>query len=419
MRKGFIGFIIISILCAGTKVSAQATAKSDTNIIKQHVKILASPSMQGRGTGQKGEKKASAYITKQAKQLKLKPKGDKKFLQPFSFELKLPNPENPHGEMISKGLLKGNNVIAYLDNAAEYTIVIGAHYDHLGLGNLGSSREANPDGKIHHGADDNASGVAGALELARMLQNNGKIEFHNYLFVFFSGEEQGLIGSKYFTNNPSIELDKVNYMINLDMVGRMNPDTKKLVVHGVGTSPEFGETLNKNNASLLSLNFDSSGTGPSDFTSFYLKNIPVLGFFSGQHEDYHKSSDLPELLNYKGQAEIIDFIYRMILDLDDKPKLEFTKTKDKQEGRMKFKVSLGIMPDYTFSGVGLRVDGVSSDKPAEKAGILSGDIIVYLHNREIKTIQDYMSVLGELDKGIKTNVKVKRGEMDLDLEIQF
>ncbi len=410
--------IIILLLIALVAPHLSAQIISIDNLQK-HIYTLASDDYAGRGTGEKGESKAAKYIAKELKKLNLDPKGTKKYYQDFSFNLKLMNPDNPHGPMVDKGEIKGKNVIGWVDNAAQYTVVIGAHYDHLGEGALGGSREANPEGKIHHGADDNASGVAAMLELARYLQTNDRIEEHNYLFIFFSGEEEGLQGSKYWSENPTVPLESISYMINMDMVGRLDSVSRTLVVHGIGTNPIFGSMLDIANSKNLSLVHDSTGVGPSDFTSFYRKDIPVLGFFTGQHADYHKETDTPEKINYKGEKEVIELIVNLVNQLDTIPKMEFQKTKEKQMGRTKFKVTMGIMPDYTFSGTGVKVDGVSDDKPAFLAGIKAGDIITQVGDMEIKDMSDYMKLLGSLEKGDQRVVKVQRGEETLELNITF
>src|SRR5579872_3506795 len=203
-------------------------AQIDELKIKQHIKIQSADSLQGRGTGSDGERMAASYIESQFKKMKLKPLGEQKgYRQSFPFK------GGVHGTG-AEG--KANNIVAFIDNGSANTIIIGAHYDHLGLGENGSSLDANPQGKIHNGADDNASGVAGLIELANYFQKNKKKEKYNFLFLAFSGEELGLFGSKYFTENPTIDLAKVNYMINLDMIGRLDPVTKSLAVSGTGTS---------------------------------------------------------------------------------------------------------------------------------------------------------------------------------------
>jgi hypothetical protein len=383
-----------------------------TERIREHIKVLASDSMQGRGTGKEGERMAAAYIQVQFKKLKLTAKGDeKKYLQAFSFK------GGAHGEGESG---TANNVAAYLDNKAATTVIIGAHYDHLGMGDQGSSLDANPQEKIHNGADDNASGVAGVLELARYFATNNVKEKNNFLFLCFSGEELGLHGSKYFTEHPSIDLANVNYMINMDMIGRLDPQTKNLLVHGTGTSPVWEPLLKKLESENLNIKTDSSGVGPSDHTSFYLKNIPVLHFFTGSHSDYHKPTDDYEKINAEGEAHVLKLIAQVINSLDAQPKLAFLTTKTKPMGtRSAFKVTMGLMPSYSSDVEGLKVDGVTEGRPAQKAGIATGDVITQMGDMVIKDIQNYMEALGKFEKGQTIPVKVKRGTEVLTLLVTF
>ncbi len=306
---------------------------------------------------------------------------------------------------------------AYLDNGAAHTIVIGAHYDHLGLGHDRNSLEANAEGKIHNGADDNASGTAGVLELARYFAQNGVREQHNFLFLCFSGEELGLVGSKKFTENPTIDLNSVSFMINMDMIGRLNAE-KRLMVGGVGTAPDFVPTATRL-ANGLTIKQDSAGIGPSDHTSFYLKNIPVIFFFTGQHADYHKPSDDIDKVNFEGTAEVLNYALRIIDALDATPKLAFQQTKSKQDETRGFKVTLGIMPDYTYDGEGVHVAGETDGKPASKAGVHRGDNIIALGEHTVKSMQDYMKALGAFKKGDSTQVKVKRGDEVKELPVTF
>ncbi|HZW64744.1 MAG TPA: M20/M25/M40 family metallo-hydrolase, partial [Hanamia sp.] len=198
-----------------------------------------------------------------------------------------------------------HNVIGYIDNGAPYTIILGAHYDHLGFGDDHNATDPGVH-EIHNGADDNASGTAAVLELAKMVKDS-KLNKNNFLFVCFSGEELGLLGSKYFTEHPGISLDAVNYMINMDMIGRLDDATKTLIIGGYGTSPEWSKILPEKTKSL-NVKFDSTGIGPSDHTSFYLKNIPVLFFFTGMQKDYHKATDDADKINYTGELRIIQYI---------------------------------------------------------------------------------------------------------------
>ncbi len=384
----------------------------DSKRIQSNIQKLADDSFAGRGTGTEGEKKAASYIVTEFKKLKLEPRGDNNnYLQSFSFR------RGVHGE---GEVGTANNIVGFLDNQSASTIIIGAHYDHLGLDGQGSSLDANPKDKIHNGADDNASGVAGVLELARYFSSNKVKEKHNFLFLCFSGEELGLLGSKYFADHSTVDLVSVNYMINMDMIGRLDPQSKLLIVHGTGTSPVWQPLLTKLSNDKLNIKTDSSGTGPSDHTSFYLKDLPVLHFFTGSHSDYHKPSDDSNKINAVGEAEVLKLIVKIIESTDDQPKLAFLKTKSKmQAGRSSFKVTMGIMPSYASDVVGLKVDGVSDGKPAQKAGIQTGDIIVQMADFEIKDIQNYMDALGKFEKGQTIPVKVKRNKEMVDLSVTF
>lgn len=313
----------------------------------------------------------------------------------------------------------GRNVIAYLDNKASNTVILGAHYDHLGYGEDHNSLYNGTEKMIHNGADDNASGTAALMELSRLLKNS-KYKNNNYLFIAFSGEELGLYGSKYFTEHPTIDMNKVTYMINMDMLGRLNDSTHGLTIGGYGTSPSWSSTLAIADEKYFKINIDSSGTGPSDHTSFYRKNIPVLFFFTGTHSDYHKPSDDADKINYAGETKVLKYIYTVVEKLNDqKEKLAFTKTRELQTVRASFKVTMGIMPDYTFNGAGVKVDGVTENRPASRAGIQTGDVITQLGEHKVTSVETYMQALGKFSKGDKTTVKFKRGTEDKEAEIQF
>ncbi|MGB0879476.1 MAG: M28 family peptidase, partial [Polaribacter sp.] len=382
--------------------------------IKEDVLFLASDKLEGRQTGTSGEKKAAEYISKRFKNLGLMPKGTKDFLQPFTFKPKT----NPHGEVQftknADGTITGNNVIGMLDNKAKNTVIIGAHYDHLGFGGEGSLYRDSIKA-VHNGADDNASGVAVLLNLASKLRQ--KNTNNNYLFMAFSGEEMGLLGSNYFVKNPTINTKAVSYMINMDMVGRLKKDSA-LAVYGTGTSPIFKQILKSHNNNFKLIQRES-GVGPSDHTSFYLANIPVLHFFTGQHEDYHKPSDDSEKLNYKGMETISSYIFNIISDLDDNGKLPFRKTKNESEEVPRFKVGLGVIPDYLFDGKGMRIDGISEDKPAQKAGLQKGDIVVQLGDSLVTDMMSYMRALSVYKKGDTTKVIVKRNGQEVATKINF
>jgi aminopeptidase YwaD len=314
----------------------------------------------------------------------------------------------------------GYNVIGYIDNGARTTVILGAHFDHLGYGEDGNSLLRTGEKLIHNGADDNASGTAALIELARILKS-GKAKNNNYLFIAFSGEELGLFGSKYFTEHSTIDLTTANYMINMDMVGRLNDSTKTLAIGGYGTSPQWATVINAQDKNMpFAIKIDSSGSGPSDHTSFYRKDIPVLFFFTGQHRDYHRPSDDAERINYEGELKIINYINRVITNLNKQnQKLAFLKTREVQMGMTSFRVTLGIMPDYTYSGAGVRADGVTEGRPAAKAGLKAGDVIIKLGENVVSSVETYMQALNKFSKGEKTKVTYKRGEEILESEIQF
>lgn len=315
----------------------------------------------------------------------------------------------------------GHNVIGYIDNGAATTVVLGAHFDHLGYGEDGRSRLTTGEHLIHNGADDNASGTAAVIELARILKTS-KAKNNNYLLIAFSGEELGLFGSKYFTEHPTVDLGKIDYMINMDMVGRLNDSSKVVTLGGYGTSPEWGEIFPSFNKKKMDFTFryDSSGTGPSDHTSFYRKDIPVLFYFTGLHADYHKPTDDFDKINYTGELLIIKQIYNLIEKLNTQSKLVFTKTRETQTTTSaRFSVSLGIMPDYTFSGSGVRADGVIDGRPAQKAGLQAGDVIMQIGEFNVSSLENYMQALGKFKKGEKTKVKFKRGEQIMEADVEF
>lgn len=313
----------------------------------------------------------------------------------------------------------GHNVIGLMDNGAPITVIIGAHYDHLGMGEDGNSLFPGVEKQVHNGADDNASGTAALIELYKLVHNS-RLKNNNYLFIAFSGEEAGLFGSKYFADHPSIDLSNANYMINLDMIGRLNDSTKTVTIGGYGTSPAWGPLLKSIGNRYFVNKYDSSGTGPSDHTSFYRKNIPVLFFFTGLHSDYHKPTDDYAKINYTGLYRVIQYIYKLIEGANNKGKLSFTKTKERQSGSVStFPVSLGIMPDYTYNGNGIRVDGITEGRPAQKAGLKVGDVVIRLGSNQVNSMEDYMRALNNFKAGDKAKVTVVRAANTIEAEVTF
>ena len=386
---------------------AQLPAVFSEKRMLKDIKVLASDKMAGRGLGTPALDEAANYIAEEFKKAGLQPGGDgNSYFQTWTENAGLPMGKIQLKNVI--GILPGKKV-----QWREQSVVVAAHYDHLGRG--WPDVHKGDEGKIHYGADDNASGVAAMLYLVKELQ--GVNTNNNYLFIAFSGEEMGLLGSNYFVKNPTVDLEKVNYMLNMDMVGRLN-DENTIAVHGVGTSPIFKQVLFANKGNLV-VKEHESGVGPSDQTSFYLMDIPVLHFFTGQHEDYHKPSDDAEKLNYEGMASITSFIESVITDLDNDGKLAFRKTKNESEEVPAFKVTLGVVPDYLFNGKGMRIDGVSEDKPAQKAGMQKGDIVVKMGEYEVIDMMSYMKSLGKFEKGTSTKVTINRNDELIELDVTF
>jgi len=313
------------------------------------------------------------------------------------------------------------NVIGYIEGSNpelknEY-IIIGAHYDHLGWGGQGS---LVPDTvAIHNGADDNGSGTAGLLELAEYLSHNRKNLNRTLVFIAFTAEEEGTIGSGFYVKNPVFPLENTIAMINMDMIGRLKED--KLTIYGTGTSPVWNDIIEKLNSEFkFNLNLVKDGYGPSDHAQFYSKNIPVLHFFTGIHSDYHKPSDDYDKINYQGQKRILDFIAKLIFELDKaKGRPQFVKAEPQQRSARGFRVTLGIVPDYSEEVQGMKVGDVRTGTPAEKAGIKPGDVIVKLGGREIKNIYDYTYALGDFNPGDEVEVVVLRGDEKLSFKVKF
>jgi Zn-dependent M28 family amino/carboxypeptidase len=328
-------------------------------------------------------------------------------------------------------------------------IVIGAHYDHLGRGGDGSLAPSSSE--IHHGADDNASGTAGVLELARIFSAQRSKLKRTLVFIAFSGEEEGLLGSNYYVNHPLVPLAKTVAMINMDMIGRMKDG--KLVIGGVGTAKEWRQLINQANTAQtmtvaanaggptpkgvpivvsangrpimsvdpkggfdLALNED--GYGPSDHSSFYSKQVPVLFFWTGTHNDYHKPSDTFDKINYNDEARILTMVARIVRDIDSADqRLTYTTAKSDPPRGGGFRVYLGTIPNYADSSDGLLIDGVRDDSPAAKAGLKAGDRVVKIGSREVKNVYDYTYALGEMKAGQEYVIEVVRGSEKLTLKI--
>ena len=459
-----IVFIVALIFSVSAQTAKQAKPKPDLTLerLRGAVTYLASDALEGRRTGTKGAIVAAGYIAGEFAKIGLQPgvkivssnvnpskapKISRGFLQEFKTTLpadkeKLVAEQNQITAYNVVGILPGND--ATLKTEA---IIIGAHFDHLGRG--GKDSLAAGSTEIHYGADDNASGVAGLLELARIFKAEKKNR-RTIIFIAFGAEEEGLVGSRFYVNNPVFPLDKTLAMINMDMIGRLKEN--KLSVGGAGTASEWKSLIEtKNNEQKndvlvptnlpngrniegfvgkpavalsnvpFSLQLNEDGFGPSDHSSFYGKQIPVLFFFTGAHADYHKPSDTPEKINYDGLKQIVSFVAEIVksIDASDKrPTYVVVKSAGAMQGRTTFNVSLGTIPGYgEATNDGLLLDGVRPESPAEKAGLKAGDKIVKLAGKEIRNIRDYTAILGELEAGKEYEIEIVRGSEKLTLKI--
>ena len=381
------------------------------------VAALTDARFEGRETGTPGEQAAALWVDSVLAAAGLEPAGDSAAFQRFTYK---PHPPlQVHGTDSTAALgmalvreVTGTNVLYRIPAPNPQAIgILGAHYDHLGYGGENSLYRGAPE--VHFGADDNASGVAVMLEVATRLKRRPVAD--EILVAAFSGEEKGLWGSNHFCEHPTVDLGRVKYMVNLDMVGRMRGDT--LAVYGTGTSPGWMKLLESCNTDSLVLVPSESGIGPSDHTSFYLEDIPVLHFFTGQHPDYHKPSDTAEKLNYEGMQRIADFVERVMRALDGQQEWPFTATKEDAAQTPRFKVTLGVVPDYLYQDKGMRIDGVTADRPAARAGLQRGDVVVRIDTIAVVDMQSYMQALSVFEAGQSSEVTVLRGGTSLQVRV--
>lgn len=329
---------------------------------------------------------------------------------------------------LKEKIIRGGNVVGMIrgrdrELRDEY-IVLGAHFDHLGMGGPHTGSRNKDTVAVHNGADDNASGTSGILELSEKLYANRSKLKRSVLFIGFDAEEMGLLGSKHFVENSTVPIENIAAMFNLDMIGRLDDST--LNVGAIGTSPFFEPLIDSlSNEVEMSIGKSYSGYGPSDHASFYVNDIPVLFFFSGFHHQYHLPEDDWNLINAKGEKDILNLVYDITMKLnrlDERPLFTEAGPKEPPKRRRTGGVTLGIIPAYGGTGTeeGMAIDGVSSkDGPAGKAGMKKGDILIEINGKKLLNIREYMGRMGELKKGQKITVKVLRNGKPLVLDVQL
>ena len=412
MKKSIFVIGLLSVAACSPSMRTEplkiGAAVADSGAIRSDIAYLASDRLEGRLTGSPGNDSAAAYIARRYKYLRLK--------TPFPGYLQnfVARPAaNAH--MGDTAGLKTQNVVAMLEGTdpaykGKY-IVIGAHFDHLGRSTQ-YAMDPQAGDAIRNGADDNASGTAAVLQLARMLSVSRPK--HSVIFVNFSGEEEGLLGSQYFVDNAPVPVDSIVSMFNFDMVGRLRDD--KLFVYGTGTATELPSLVDSANLKILpalSIQGGGDGFGSSDHASFYAKNIPVLHFFTDNHEDYHRATDDVEKINAGGEARVVNLAFDMIKSLDTRPtRLSFVKSaKPARLGSSSSgsQVYLGSIPDMSAgSEPGLKLTGVRAGSPAEKGGLVAGDIIVEFGGAAVTDLQSYSDALYSHKPGESVKVVYKR-----------
>jgi len=421
----YLGVSLLLFQCSAEQPGAELHEEIRPADIQTHISFLASDDLAGRETGSPGEAKAAGYIAKHFENFGLLPAGDENtYFQEFRVNMSILNNPNRNdtsqtGTAFADEERITRNVVAAIEGTdkPDTYIIIGAHYDHLGTGKFGSLYNRDTT-SIHNGADDNASGTSGLLELAHYFSENPPQR--SLLFIAFSGEEMGLLGSRHFVENPTVPLDQTLAMINMDMIGRLN--SNKLLIFGTGSSPDWDSLIAEANIDSLSINTIPDGTGASDHTSFYNKQIPVLHYFTDTHADYHRPSDDSDYINAEGQDRVLEHVKRVVISLNslNEGQLTYTEAPETQSRDVTMSgITMGVTPDYGFSGKGLRITGVSGGGPADRAGLKSGDIIIKVAGTELEDIYSYMKVLNSLEEGQQTTVSVLRDGREQAFDITF
>jgi hypothetical protein len=408
-----LALVFLALSNQNTRAQDESSKAITARDIRERLSILASDSLEGRRSGSPGAEKAARYISQEFRRIGLTPiDSGRSFQQHFTFKEHF---DSVHSELISTanvvGLLRSDDP-AYRD---QY-IIVGAHYDHLGYGGRYALDTIHA---IHYGADDNASGAIGVLELAEYFAAHRNVLKRSIVFMSFSGEEEGLCGSSYYVNHPLVPLANTVAMINMDMIGRLAADST-LIVEGVGTSSIWTPLVRKlDSPKQFNLKLKQTGMGPSDHESFYLKNLPVLFFFTGFHTDYHRSTDTRDKINAEGEVKVLNFVRSILYVLAESPDtIPFTHpAEDTTQKASSFHVYVGGVPDYGYDGDGVRISAIMEHSPAEKAGFKAMDVIVDFGGKKIKNIYDYTDALSKHKPGDVVDVVLDRGGIQITLPV--
>ncbi len=410
-------YIILFLLLSPIVSLAQKTTNEITvGDLKARLNILTSDSLAGRRTGEIGMEKTANYIAKEFKRIGLEViDPSQTFYQRYEFS-------EHQFDSTKISPTKGVNVIGFLrgndKSLSREVVIIGAHFDHLGMGGRNALDTVKA---FHRGADDNASGTAGVLELAEYFVKHRNELNRSLLFMTFSGEEEGLFGSQQYVKSPLFSFDHTQAMINMDMIGRLKDSI--LIIEGMGTSPAWDSIFRSISSAKkpFVIRYKQDGEGPSDHASFYRKHLPVLFFFTGLHKDYHRASDTKDKLDYNGEANILKLVSEVIKQTANTlSKIPFTIVPiDTTKKSTSFKVYVGGVPDYGYDGEGLKISDVTPGSPAAKAGLLAEDIIVKFGELQIKNIYDYTNALSSLHPGDKIIALIKRGKNTIEVPIEL
>lgn len=409
--------VVLSVACTTPRSSTTPgePQRADSARIRADIEYLASDALAGRGTGTPGNDSAAAFAARRYESLGIKPAGGRFFL-PFTARSAMLAHNGGPAELVTQ------NVAALLPGSDPalrgQVIVIGAHIDHLGRSSMGAL-DADAGAEIRNGADDNASGTAAVLELARLLR--AQPLRRSVLFVNFSAEELGLLGSQHFVENSPVPVDSMVAMLNFDMVGRMRGDS--LIVYGLGTATEMPDLLARANAAaMLNVRTMPDGFGPSDHSSFYAKGLPVLHFFTDLHEDYHRATDDAHKINAAGAARVVELaegVARAIDRSDSRPTF-VNRPAPAPVARTGSNVYLGSIPDMAAGGTpGLRLTGVRAGSPADSAGLKAGDVVVELGGTQVTDLQTYSDALYAHQPGDVVGIVVVRDGQRLTLRVKL